>query len=52
MFDGEVVYIIDFEYLEVAPLDYQLDKWRRLVKYPHLLANEKDKKRIKEEKSM
>ncbi len=43
--DGKV-YVIDFEDLRVGNLDYQLDIWNRMSKYPRLFSNEEDEKKI------
>jgi hypothetical protein len=46
LYDGEKVYAIDFEDIKIGSLDYQLDIWNRMSKYPKLFANEEDEKNI------
>lgn len=45
-YNGNITTIFDFEHINYAPLDYQLDIWVRLSKYPWLYANERIEKQV------
>lgn len=47
-YDGRIK-AIDFEALKVAPLDFQMDRWCRMSRHPHIYANNIDKQFIKAE---
>lgn len=47
IYDEKRIKIIDFEDLRKGPIDYQLDVWNRMSKYPTLFANEIESKHIK-----
>ena len=43
------IYLIDYETLCVAPKDYMLDVWNRMMIHPFIYANEKDHNQAKQE---
>ena len=47
-YDGKIK-AIDFEALKIAPLDYQIDRWYRMSRHPHIYANKADRLKIKTE---
>ena len=40
------LYLIDFETVEYTPIDYVLDIWVRMSRYPHLYAHKADEKNV------
>ena len=40
--DNGELYLIDFEMFEIAPLDFLLDVWQRMMIHPFIYANEDD----------